>query len=37
MFNEAALREILLPLDGGSISRSVASLNMLAHDLINLL
>ena len=45
MFNEATFREILLPswiLDhlpdlGRSISQNVALLNILAHDVINLL
>ena len=40
MFNEATFREILLPSsgdDGRSISRNVASLNILVHDVINLL
>ena len=45
MSNEATFREILLPSsgtmigpdDGRSISRNVASLNILVHDVINLL
>ena len=40
MFNEATFREILLPSlpeDGRSISQNVASLNILVHDVINLL
>ena len=36
MFNEAMFQEIPLPDDGGSITRKVASLNILVHDLINL-
>ena len=37
MFNEATFREILLPSsgdDGRSISRNVASLNILVHDVM---
>ena len=39
MFNEATFREIHLPQldDGRSISRNVDSLNILVHDVINLL
>ena len=40
MFNEATFREIrksTSPNDGRSISRNVASLNIIVHDLINLL
>ena len=38
MFNEVTFREVtFLPDDRRSISRNVASLNKLAHDVINLL
>ena len=40
MFNEATFQEILLPSspdDGRSISRNVASLNILVHNVIKLL
>lgn len=41
MFSEATFREILLPssdiYDGASISRNLASLNILVDDVINLL
>ena len=35
MFNEATFREITSPDDGRSISRNVASLNILVRDVIN--
>ena len=41
MFNKATFREVASPIigpnDGRNISRNVASLNILFHDVINLL